>query len=125
MTITLDHTIVQSNDKHESARFFADVFDLPVNGGDHFVPVRVNHDLTLDFADSSDVKGQHYAFVIDEADFDAVFERIQAHAESFGSGPYSPEDGEINHRRGGRGVYFRGGGDPHLWEIMTTPETGS
>jgi hypothetical protein len=126
MAITLDHTIVPSHDKEEAARFFARIFDLPYAGaGGYFAPVRVNNELTLDFASASDVDELHYAFLVSEDEFDAIFARIQAEKVSFGSGPSSPEDGTINTRRGGRGLYFSGGPDPHLWEIMTQPETGS
>ena len=38
----------------------------------------------------------------------------------YGSGPNSPEDGQINTRRGGRGFYFRDL-DGHLLEVMTRP----
>ncbi len=125
MAITLDHTIVPSIDKDQGARFFARMFGLDYEGPGHFAAVRVNGSLTLDFADASDVRSLHYAFVVGEDEFDAIFGRIQDEGVSFGSGPYSADDGEINHRRGGRGLYFVGGPDPHLWEIMTTPETGS
>ena len=125
MGITLDHTIVPSYDKDAAARFFSRMFDLPYNGAEYFAPVRVNHDLTLDFESASDVPTLHYAFVVSEDEFDAIFGRIQAESVSYGSGPRSPEDGTINTRRGGRGLYFQGGPDPHLWEIMTRPETGS
>lgn len=125
MTITLDHTIVPSNDKDAAARWLADVFDLAYDGANYFAPVKVNDLLTLDFADADDVPSLHYAFLVSEDEFDRIFERIRATATHYGSGPRSSDDGEINHRRGGRGVYFAGGPDPHLWEIMTTPETGS
>ena len=122
---TLDHTIVPSNDKDQAARFFARMFDLPYEGAGHFAPVRVNDQLTLDFASASTVESMHYAFLVSEEEFDSIFDRIQSEEVSFGSGPSSPDDGSINTRRGGRGLYFRGGPDPHLWEIMTRPETGS
>lgn len=125
MTITLDHTIVHSHDKAAAAAFFAAIFELDIEGAGHFAPVRVNDQLTLDFADNADVTGQHYAFLVDEADFDSVFDRIKAMAADWGSGPMSHTDRKINHRRGGRGLYFTDGIDPHLWEIMTTPETVS
>ena len=37
------------------------------------------------------------------------------------SGPNSSTNGEINTRRGGRGLYFEDP-DGHLMEIMTVPE---
>ncbi|HEY6628042.1 MAG TPA: VOC family protein [Acidimicrobiia bacterium] len=126
MAISLDHTIVPSHDKVEAARFIARIFDLPfTDAGGYFAPVRVNTELTLDFASAEDVIELHYAFLVGEEEFDAIFGRIQADGVGFGSGPSSPEDGKINTRRGGRGLYFSGGPDPHLWEIMTRPETGS
>ena len=125
MAITLDHTIVPSNDKDAMARWLADVFDLPYDGAGYFAPLQMNESLTLDFADADDVASLHYAFVVSDEDFDGIFDRIRATATHYGSGPRSSADGEINRRRGGRGVYFVGGPDPHLWEIMTTPETGT
>ena len=126
MAITLDHTIVPSHDKVEAARFIAGIFALPfADSGGYFAPVRVNNELTLDFAFAEDVTELHYAFLVGEEEFDAILGRIQAESVSYGSGPSSPDDGSINHRRGGRGLYFSGGPDPHLWEIMTRPETGS
>lgn len=123
---TLDHTIVPSHDKEEGARFFAWIFDLSYDGaGGYFAPVRVNEQLTLDFASADNVDELHYAFLVSEEEFDAIFGRIQAEGVTFGSGPGSADDGTINTRRGGRGLYFSGGPDPHLWEIMTRPETGS
>lgn len=125
MAITLDHTIIPSNDKDASARYLAEIFDLPYAGAGHFAALPVNDTLTLDFADADTVRSLHYAFVVPEGEFDAIFERIVASGSTYGSGPFSADDGEINHRRGGRGVYFRGGPDPHLWEIMTVPETAA
>jgi catechol 2,3-dioxygenase-like lactoylglutathione lyase family enzyme len=40
---------------------------------------------------------------------------------AYGSGPNAPTNGEINSRRGGRGLYFADP-DGHLLEIMTVPE---
>ena len=125
MSITLDHTIVPSNDKDAAARWLAHVFDLAYGGSGYFAPLQMNDSLTLDFADADDVPSLHYAFVVGDDEFDGIFERIRATATSYGSGPRSSDDGKINHRRGGRGVYFVGGPDPHLWEIMTTSETGT
>ena len=123
MSITLDHTIVPSNDKDAAARWLAHVFDLAYDGAGYFAPLQMNDSLTLDFADADDVPSLHYAFVVGDDEFDGIFERIRATATNYGSGPRSSDDGKINQRRGGRGVYFAGGPDPHLWEIMTRPET--
>ncbi len=119
MTIELDHTIVPSTDKEAAARFFSRIFGLSYNGpASHFAPVRVNENLTLDFDEASDFEPHHYAFKVSEAEFDAIFGRIKADEVIYGSGPSSSEDMQINHRHGGRGVYFRDP-DGHLLEILT------
>jgi catechol 2,3-dioxygenase-like lactoylglutathione lyase family enzyme len=53
-----------------------------------------------------------------EAEFDGIFDRVRGEVLTYGSGPRSAEDMEINHRNGGRGFYFR---DPngHLLEVLT------
>ena len=125
MAITLDHTIVPSADHDAAASFFARIFGLDYDGAGHFAPVRVNESLTLDFAMAEDFDEHHYAFLVSDTEFDEIYARIRAEDLVYGSGPRSADDGKLNKRRGGRGLYFRGGPDRHLWEIMTTPETGS
>jgi len=135
MTIRLDHTLVPATDKLASAEFFADIFGLTVKPGPgHFAQVQVNESLTFDFADEPEawggpgfdprMKSQHYAFHVSEAEFEAIFGRVQAKGLPYGSGPFNHTDGQLYSRRGGRGFYFE---DPHghLLEVMTMPETGS
>jgi catechol 2,3-dioxygenase-like lactoylglutathione lyase family enzyme len=119
MSIVLDHTIVPARDKEESARFFARIFGLPYEaGGGHFAEVRVNDALTFDFATEDGFESHHYAFKISEAEFDAIFARVQRERIPYGSGPFALENGQINRRNGGRGFYFR---DPagHVLEVLT------
>lgn len=120
MAIELNHTIVSAHDKVASAKFFASIFGLPFEESavGYFAPVRVNDALTPDFADSNDVAIQHYAFKVSEEEFEAIFARIRKEGRVYGSGPYSREDMKINHRGGGRGVYFC---DPngHVLELLT------
>ena len=107
MAIELNHTIVPAHDKVASAKFFAHIFRLPFaqSAVGYFAPVRVNEALTLDFADSDE-------------EFEAIFARIRQEGRVYGSGPYSRKDMQINHRGGGRGVYFC---DPngHVLELLT------
>ena len=119
MPIELDHTIVPAHDKVESANFFARIFGLDYDGEvSHFAPVQVNDRLTLDFDDDDDFEPHHYAFKVSEQEFDEIFGRIRDEGIAYGSGPRSLDDMEINHRGGGRGVYFL---DPngHILEILT------
>lgn len=119
MTLELDHTIVPARNKEASARFFARIFGLAYEGqSPPFAPVKVNDRLTLDFMDEEGFKSHHYAFKVEDTDFDAIFGRIQAEGLRYGSGPYRLEDMQINHRNGGRGVYFRDP-DGHILEILT------
>lgn len=119
MAIELNHTIVPSRDKEAAARFFARIFGLSYDGlYSHFAPVKVNDRLTLDFDDADEFDHHHYAFMVSEADFDAIFARIRKEGITYGSGPRSSDDMDINHRRGGRGVYFHDP-DGHMLELMT------
>ncbi len=123
MTITLNHTIVPARDKVAAARFFAEIFGLRFDGpGEHFAPVRVNDTLTLDFDDRAGAfESHHYAFHVDDAEFDAVLQRVQAAGLPFGSTPWSLEDRRLNDWNGGRGFYFKDP-DGHVLELMTVPQ---
>ena len=123
MTITLNHTIVQARDKEAAARFFAQIFGLAFTASDgHFVPVRVNDTLTLDFADAKGtIASEHYAFHVDDAEFDAILQRVKTAGLAFGSSPWSLDDGKLNDWSGGRGFYFNDP-DGHILELMTVPQ---
>lgn len=119
MAIVLDHTIVPARDKEASAKFLARILGLAYEGGvSHFAPLKINDTLTLDFDNDDEFERHHYAFKVDEREFDAIFGRVKAEGLAYGSGPGSLDDMRINHRRGGRGFYFR---DPngHVMEVLT------
>jgi catechol 2,3-dioxygenase-like lactoylglutathione lyase family enzyme len=122
MTIVLNHTIVPARDKVAAARFFADIFGLPFDArSGHFAPVRVNDSLTFLFDDDASFDSHHYAFQVNDAEFDSIFERIKQAGLTYGSAPWSLDDGKLNDWNGGRGVYFK---DPngHILELMTVPQ---
>ncbi|MGI9147340.1 MAG: VOC family protein [Chloroflexota bacterium] len=122
MPITLNHTIVPSRDKEHGAQFFARVFGLDYAGlNGHFAQVRLNADLAFDWDNRDQFEGHHYAFVVSDQEFDEIFGRLQREGIAYGSGPGAPANGDINHRRDGRGLYFTDP-DGHLLEIMTVPE---
>ncbi|MBL8497958.1 VOC family protein [Nitrosomonas sp. JL21] len=119
MAITLNHTIVPCINKIDSAKFYSRIFGFEYIGAfSHFIVVRVNDTLSLDFDDRETFQSLHYAFKVSEHEFDEIFSRIQAEKITYGSGPAHDDDGSINHNYGGRGVYFR---DPngHLLEMLT------
>jgi catechol 2,3-dioxygenase-like lactoylglutathione lyase family enzyme len=122
MAITLNHTIVPAHDKKAAARFFARIFGLQAGEkSDYFAPVRVNETLTLLFSDEGPFESHHYAFHVSDAEFDAIFGRVQDAKLTYGSAPWSPDDGKLNDWGGGRGVYFKDP-DGHLLELMTVPQ---
>lgn len=70
-----------------------------------------------------DIPPQHYAFMVTDAEFDAIFERIRERELPYWADPGHHQRGAINHRDGGRGLYWD---DPngHYLEIMTRPYGG-
>jgi hypothetical protein len=124
MTISFNHTIVASHDKRESAEFLAELFGLPnPTPFGRFMVVALEHGVNLDFADvreGEEIRQQHYAFLVSEEDFDAIYGKIKSRGLQHWADPRQERPGEINHNDGGRGVYFP---DPsgHGMEILTRP----
>jgi catechol 2,3-dioxygenase-like lactoylglutathione lyase family enzyme len=118
MTITLNHTIVPARDKAAAAKFFARIFGLKRGRAGYFAPVRINKTLTLLFDDDSKFESHHLAFHVSNREFGAIFDRIKKANITFGSAPWSLDDGKLNNWGGGRGLYFRDP-DGHVLEIMT------
>jgi catechol 2,3-dioxygenase-like lactoylglutathione lyase family enzyme len=122
MAAQLNHTIVWSSDQTKSARFLAEMLGRPepVRFG-HFDVVELDNGVSLDFADVEEpVRPQHYAFLISEADFDAVLVRIRERGLEHWADPMRHRPREINHNDGGRGVYFPDP-DGHYLEVITRP----
>lgn len=122
MTVELNHTIVAARDKRAAATFLADLLGLPAPApfGPFYV-VPLGNGVSLDFMDTSgDIRPQHYAFLVSEAEFDAIFGRIQAQNLPYWADPFHHLPGEINTRDGGRGVYFDDP-DGHILELLTRP----
>jgi catechol 2,3-dioxygenase-like lactoylglutathione lyase family enzyme len=122
MPIQLNHTIVRARDKQESAAFLTDILGLPEpTTYGPFVVVQVDNEVSLDFADDhGPVHPQHYAFLVDESDFDDIFGRIKERGLTYWADPFRRRPGEFNTNDGGRGVYWE---DPngHMLEIITRP----
>lgn len=119
MAIQLDHLIVPSRDPVAGAKSLATLLDVPWEASrGTFTPVHVNDSLTVDFATREQFESHHYCFSVTEADFDAIFGRVQAAGMAYQSRPHGDADMKINTRLGGKNVYWRDG-DGHLWEILT------
>ncbi len=122
---SLNHTIVWASDPQASARFLAEILDrpAPVRFG-HFHVVSLDNAVSLDFARSgAPIQSQHFAFLIEEPEFDGVLARIRARNVAHWADPMRMHPGEINHGDVGRGVYFADP-DDHLLEVITRPYGG-
>jgi catechol 2,3-dioxygenase-like lactoylglutathione lyase family enzyme len=121
MAIRLNHTIVAARDKDAAARFVAEILGLPapVSVGP-FAVLQVG-DMSLDFIDSDEeIASQHYAFLVEEDEFDQIFGRIRERGATYWADPHRNERGRINEWDGGRGVYFDDL-NGHLLEVITRP----
>lgn len=122
MPVRLNHTIVWCRDRERSAGFLADILGRPAPSAfGPFLVVELDNGVSLDFhAVEGEVAAQHYAFLIGEEEFDAIFARLQARGLQHWADPGQTKPGRINRHDGGRGVYFEDP-DGHLLEIITRP----
>jgi catechol 2,3-dioxygenase-like lactoylglutathione lyase family enzyme len=123
MSVQLNHIIIPAHDKHASAKFLADILGVSVSQpSGPFVPVVLSNAVTLDYMNRKDFHSHHCAFLVDDEEFDAAFARIRDGGITYYAGPGREQPGEVNHRWGGRGVYFD---DPngHSMEIFTRVPT--
>jgi catechol 2,3-dioxygenase-like lactoylglutathione lyase family enzyme len=122
VAIRLNHTIVAARDKESAAKFLTDILGLPAPSlVEPFAVVRVSDDTSLDYTNADgEITSQHYAFLVDEVEFDEIFERIRERRLTYWADPWRSERDQINTWDGGRGLYFD---DPngHLLEIITRP----
>jgi catechol 2,3-dioxygenase-like lactoylglutathione lyase family enzyme len=124
MAIAFNHTIVAARDKKQSATFLTELFDLPSpTPFADFLTVTTANDVSLDYAevpDGQEIRPQHYAFLVSEDEFGAIYGKIRGRGLEHWADPMGSRPGEINRNDGGRGVYFQ---DPagHYMEILTRP----
>jgi len=122
MAVQLNHTIVWCRDKATSAAFLAELLGRPEpKPFGPFLVVELDNAVSLDFYEvARDIARQHYAFLISEEEFDAIYGRIRERGVAHWADPGQSEPNTINRHDGGRGVYFE---DPngHLLEVITRP----
>jgi catechol 2,3-dioxygenase-like lactoylglutathione lyase family enzyme len=79
----------------------------------------------LEFAEPGiEFPGQHFAFLIDDATFDAVLARIRRDGIAYWADPQQRLPGQVNTNHGARGVYFEDP-DGHHFEALTARYGGS
>ncbi len=119
MPVELNHIIVPSHDKVRSSTLLAELLGLdPPRAVSHFMAVQVANGVTLDFDDAEDIRSQHCAFLVTDAELDAILERVTAAEITIYADPSHQHPDVINHRAGGRGFYWD---DPsgHNMEVFT------
>ena len=122
MTVELNHTIVQVKDRWAASREVGHVLGLPeATAYGPFAELKVDNAASLDFMDTEgEIHAQHYAFLVDEDDFDLVLGRLRDGGRAWWADPFKRRAQQINHDDGGRGLYWQGH-DGHWLEIITRP----
>jgi catechol 2,3-dioxygenase-like lactoylglutathione lyase family enzyme len=122
VAIQLNHTIVPARDAKASATWLSEILgrDAPTSFGP-FWAVTLDNAVTLDFQHSAEALPiEHYAFLVSEAEFDAIFARIRTRGLLYWADPMHRRPLEINRNGGGRGLYWNDP-DGHYLEIITRP----
>lgn len=117
MPVVLNHTIIPSHDKEAAAAFLSEILGLdPPQPFGHFVCVETANGVSLDFDDRESFEPGHYAFLISEAEFDAVLARVEERGLRYWADPGHRQEHVVNSH--GRGFYFE---DPsgHNMEVLT------
>jgi hypothetical protein len=125
MAVQLNHHIVHALDAALSAADLSFMLGLPAAA--RYGPFWVVSDdkgTSLDFMDVTiEITPMHYAFLVSEAEFDAIFGRVVDAGLTYYADPEGARPGEINTHDGGRGVYWANP-DGHWLEIITVPYGG-
>ncbi len=122
MSVQLNHTIIWCRDKQKSSAFLVDVLGLPppIPFGPMLV-VRLQNSISVDFYNKDgDIAQQHYAYLVNEEEFDQIFARVRDKGLTYWADPGKQQPGEVYRHFGGRGIYFDDP-DGHLLEVMTRP----
>jgi catechol 2,3-dioxygenase-like lactoylglutathione lyase family enzyme len=125
MPVQLNHTIVWCRDKKQSSAFLVRILGCaPAMPFYNFMVIPLDNHVSLDFLEKGGaIASQHYAFLVEDGEFDAIFSRILAESLSYWADPAKSQLNQINHNDGGRGVYFEDL-DGHLLEVITRPYGG-
>jgi extradiol dioxygenase family protein len=119
MAVHLNHTIIPVRDKKTSATFLSEVLglDAPTPFGP-FMCVETANGVSLDYDDRWGSVPGHYAFLVTEDEFDAIFTRIKERGLAYWADPGHQQENVINDN--GRGFYFE---DPsgNNMEVLTRP----
>src|SRR4051812_1769514 len=112
MPAQLDHLILRVNDARESVDFYTRVLGFGYEGeSGPFSVIRVSEALTLQLAPWKTPGGEHLAFAMTRAEFDAIFRRAREAGIGYGDSFHAvgnmqgPGD-EEGARGSGKTLYF-------------------
>jgi catechol 2,3-dioxygenase-like lactoylglutathione lyase family enzyme len=118
MAVQLNHTIVPARDKLAAATFLSEILGLePPTPFGPFQCVETANGVSLDYVDhAGEIVSTHYAFLVGEEDFDAIFARVTERGLHYWADPGHTRENIVNDH--GRGFYFE---DPsgHNLEVLT------
>ena len=121
MPVTLNHAIAHASAPKATAEFYADILNLPPPRQlGHFTVLQVG-ETSLDMLQTDQaIAPGHFAFLVCEAEFDDVMNRINARKLPLWADPFHKVPKETNWWNDGRGVYFADP-DGHRLEVITRP----
>ncbi len=119
---TLDHLIVSVNDRDDSVEFYTKVMGFGHDPDDGpFTVIRVSPDTTLQLAPWGTEGGDHLAFALSPAEFDAAFGRIRSAGVAYGDTYHDAANmrgpGNENGARGPGDTLYLTDPNGHLVEI--------
>ena len=119
MTVALDHVILPTNDQAASAALLSRMLGLPPGVAvGHFICIALGNGVTVDVMQSDGNSSLHLAFLVDDDTFDRGLAILRSEHISHWADPGHEQPDDINHRYGGRGVYFADPGGNNL-ELLT------
>ncbi|TSB47794.1 VOC family protein [Alkalicoccobacillus porphyridii] len=122
MAISLNHVVCFTKDNEASAKQFADVMGLTIDGyegfDNKFVKVGVNEESAIFFQKvEENYPLQHLAFEVDGDTFNLVMDRMLEQKLSFGNSPTNTTNQQTDHPFAERGLFWFQ--DGCLFELMT------
>ena len=120
MSARFDHTIVPVRDKAVAARFWAEMLELPAAVADGpFLQLTTDNGAVLAFLEvQGEFARSHYAFGVDDAEFDALVERLRQRGLAYWADPFRKQPAATYLEDGRRGVYWEDP-DGHYLEALT------
>jgi len=119
MTVALDHVILPTSDQAATAAFVAKMLGVPEGKQlGHFIALQLDNGVSVDVMETDRHESVHLAFLVDDDTFDRAMDVLHTEQLPHWADPGHTQAGTINHRLGGRGVYFADPGGNNL-ELLT------